>query len=40
LLGLIAKIDRRADARINQSVIDCASFLLIELDRIDAGGDA
>jgi len=35
LKGLLGKIDRSPDARITQSVIDCAVFLLIELSRLD-----
>jgi len=35
LKGLLNALDRSSDARITQSVIDCAMFLLIELERID-----
>ena len=35
LKGLLNALDRSSDARIAQSVIDCAMFLMVELERID-----
>lgn len=38
LSGLLLKIDRLEDGKINQAIIDCAKFLLIEMHRIDQSG--
>jgi len=36
LKGLINKMDKRNDTKIDQAIIDCSMFLLIELERLDS----
>jgi hypothetical protein len=38
LTGLLGKIGNLEDAKVNQALIDCTMFLLIELSRIDQSG--
>lgn len=38
LTGLLKKVDRLDDVKINQAIIDCAMLLLIELSRLDQSG--
>jgi len=38
LTGLLRKLDRMEETRINQALIDCTLFLMIELSRVEQIG--